>query len=57
MIKSDNIRKSTKRLGRHEKIIIKKLQAHFEKHGYSVVPHASLNISWGEHNFRFGFFY
>lgn len=47
MIKSDNIRKSTKRLGKHEKVIIKKLQTHFEKHGYSVVPHASLNISWG----------
>ncbi|MGI0011353.1 MAG: hypothetical protein ACREAE_08130 [Nitrosopumilaceae archaeon] len=47
MIRVQNIHKSTKKIGKHEKIIIKKLQTHFEKQGYDVIPHASLNIAWG----------
>lgn len=47
MIKADNILKSSKREGRHESIIIKKLVLFFENLGYQTIPHARFNIAWG----------
>lgn len=39
--------KSSKKKGRHESIIIKKLIPYFENEGFEAVPHARLNIAWG----------
>ncbi len=47
MIKAVNVLKSSKREGRHESIIIKKLVVFFENLGYQAVPHARFNIAWG----------
>lgn len=47
LIKAGNILKSSKREGRHESIIIKKLVVFFENLGYQTVPHARFNIAWG----------
>jgi hypothetical protein len=47
MITAEKVSKSTKRIGRYEHEIIKKLEAHFIQQGYDVVPHASFNIAWG----------
>ncbi len=47
MIKADNILKSSKREGRHESVIIKKLVVFFENLGYQTIPHARFNIAWG----------
>ncbi|TBR09178.1 MAG: hypothetical protein EPO62_05420 [Candidatus Nitrosotenuis sp.] len=47
MIRADNILKSSKREGRHESVIIKKLVVFFENLGYEAVPHARFNIAWG----------
>lgn len=47
MIKAVNVLKSSKREGRHESVIIKKLVVFFENLGYHAVPHARFNIAWG----------
>lgn len=47
MINARNVLKSTKAYGKYEKPIIRRLKAFFQKQGYTVVPHARLNISWG----------
>lgn len=47
MIRASNILKSSKREGRHESVIIKKLALFFEGLGYQAVPHARFNIAWG----------
>lgn len=47
LIKAANILKSSKREGRHESIIIKKLVVFFENLGYQAIPHARFNIAWG----------
>lgn len=47
MINHKNVLKSSKAVGKYEKPLIRRLKAFFEMKGYQVVPHASLNISWG----------
>jgi Holliday junction resolvase len=47
MILTQNIYKSTKRIGKYEEKIIQTLTKHFQLEGYEVVPHSSLNIAWG----------
>jgi len=47
VIKACNVLKSSKREGRHESVIIKKLAVFFENLGYQAVPHARFNIAWG----------
>lgn len=47
LIKAVNVLKSSKREGRHESVIIKKLAVFFENLGYHAVPHARFNIAWG----------
>ncbi len=47
LIKAGNILKSSKREGRHESVIIKKLAIFFENLGYQTIPHARFNIAWG----------
>ena len=47
LIRADNVLKSSKREGRHESVIIKKLAMFFENLGYQTVPHARFNIAWG----------
>lgn len=41
------ILKSSKRVGKYESVIIKKLEPFFQNQGFQVVPHARFNISWG----------
>jgi len=41
------ILKSSKRIGKYESPIIKKLEQFFESQGFQTIPHARLNISWG----------
>ena len=41
------ILKSSKKIGKYEAPIIKKLESFFQNQGFQVVPHARLNISWG----------
>ena len=47
MIRAVNILKSSKKEGRHESVIIRKLITFFENLGYQAIPHARFNISWG----------
>lgn len=47
LIRAINVLKSSKREGRHESVIIKKLVVFFENLGYQAVPHARFNIAWG----------
>lgn len=47
MIEAVNILRSSKREGKHEAKIIKKLIPFFENKGYQVIPHARFNIAWG----------
>ncbi len=42
-----SILRSSKRIGKYEAPIIKKLEPFFQNQGFQVVPHARLNISWG----------
>lgn len=42
-----SILKSSKRIGKYEAPIIKKLEPFFQNQGFQVVPHARFNISWG----------
>ncbi|MBS3925963.1 MAG: hypothetical protein KGZ34_04655 [Nitrosarchaeum sp.] len=42
-----NILRSSKRIGKYEAPIIEKLEPFFQNQGFQVVPHARLNISWG----------
>ena len=42
-----SILKSSKRIGKYEATIIEKLEPFFQNQGFQVVPHARLNISWG----------
>lgn len=42
-----NILKSSKKIGKYEAPIIKKLKSFFQNKGFFVAPHARLNISWG----------
>jgi len=39
--------RSSKRIGKYEAPIIEKLEPFFQNQGFHVVPHARLNISWG----------
>ena len=39
--------KSSKKEGKYESVIIQKLVPYFESKGFEVVPHARLNIAWG----------
>ena len=41
------ILRSSKRIGKYEAPIIEKLEPFFQNQGFQVVPHARLNISWG----------
>ncbi len=41
------ILKSSKKIGKYELAIIEKLETFFKNKGFQVVPHARLNISWG----------
>jgi hypothetical protein len=47
MMTQRTILKSSKRIGKYESDIIEKLEPFFQSHGFQVVPHARLNISWG----------
>lgn len=47
LIRADNVLKSSKREGRHESVIIKRLVLFFENLGYQTIPHARFNIAWG----------
>ncbi len=47
MMTQRTILKSSKRIGKYESVIIEKLEPFFQSHGFQVVPHARLNISWG----------
>jgi len=47
MILAQNIYKSTKHIGKYEERIIQTLTEHFQLKEYEVIPHSSLNISWG----------
>lgn len=47
MIIAENVAKSAKHLGAFEAKIIDTLTEHFQKSGYEVIPHSSLNIAWG----------
>jgi Holliday junction resolvase-like predicted endonuclease len=47
MVLSHAINRSRKREGVHEHKIIQALTGYFQDMGYSVVPHAQLNIAWG----------
>lgn len=42
-----SILRSSKKIGKYEAPIIKKLEPFFQNQGFQVVPHARLNISWG----------
>ncbi len=42
-----NILKSSKKIGKYEAPIIEKLALFFQNQGFQAVPHARLNISWG----------
>ena len=42
-----NILRSSKKVGKYEALIIKKLQPFFQNEGFQAVPHARLNIAWG----------
>ena len=42
-----NILRSSKKIGKYEAPIIEKLESFFQNQGFQVVPHARLNISWG----------
>ena len=39
--------KSSKKIGKYESAIIEKLVPFFQSHGFQAVPHARLNVSWG----------
>ncbi len=43
----NNIKKSTKRIGKYEEVIISQLESYFIKQGYLTVPHARFDIAWG----------
>ena len=47
LILADNILRSSKREGRHESVIIRRLALFFEDLGYQTIPHARFNIAWG----------
>lgn len=47
MISARNVLKSKKVYGKYERPLIRRLKQFFQEMGYEVVPHASLNISWG----------
>lgn len=47
MFNIDNIKKSTKRIGKYEEVIISQLESYFIKHGYLAIPHARFDIAWG----------
>lgn len=47
MILAQNICMSTKHMGKYEEKIIRILAEYFQREGYEVVPHSSLNIAWG----------
>ena len=47
MIKKSNVLKSSKKIGKYEEVIIKKLIPFFKNQGYEVIPHARFNVSWG----------
>ncbi len=42
-----SILRSSKKIGKYEAPIIEKLEPFFQNQGFQVVPHARLNISWG----------
>ena len=42
-----SILRSSKKIGKYEAPIIEKLEPFFHNQGFLVVPHARLNISWG----------
>lgn len=47
MIDASNILKSKKKVRKYEKILIKKIKNYFINLGFSVIPNARFNISWG----------
>jgi hypothetical protein len=47
MMIQHKILKSSKKIGKYESVIIEKLEPFFQCQGFQVVPHARLNISWG----------
>lgn len=42
-----NILRSSKKAGKYEDLIIKKLKPFFTEQGFRAIPHARFNISWG----------
>lgn len=47
MIVQRTILKSSKKIGKYESAIIEKLEPFFKNKDFQVMPHARLNISWG----------